>query len=68
MQTFFNTLFDIENIANFYAIGSSFFLTYHHSKKYKNLTIKDSISQPLDKLVPIEKKKIKKHIKFRKLY
>lgn len=50
IQTSFNTLFNIENIANFYIIGFSFFLTCYYFEMYKNLTIKNCISQPLDHL------------------
>lgn len=44
-ETPFNTSFNIENIVNFYIIGSSFHLTYHHFEERKDLTIKDNISQ-----------------------
>lgn len=35
----FNTLFDIEIIANFYTMGSNSFLTYYYSEKCKNSSI-----------------------------
>lgn len=44
VQTSFNTLFNIENITNFYVIGSSFFLIYYFFNKYKNSNIKDKTS------------------------
>lgn len=40
----FNTLFDIENMANFYIMGFSFSLTHHHFKKSKYFIIKGNIS------------------------
>lgn len=55
IQMSFNTLFDIKNIANFYIIGSSSFLACDHSKKCKNLIIKDSINQLSDDLVLAQK-------------
>lgn len=68
IQTFLNTLFDLENMANFYTIGFSFFLTYYHFKKRKDLTIKNNTSQPLDDLAPRQKWKIIRHDKSKELY
>lgn len=50
IQISFNNLFNIKNVANFYIIGSSFFLACYYFEMYKNLTIKDCISQLLDNL------------------
>lgn len=44
IQTLFNNLFDIKNIAIFYAIGSSSPFIYYHSEGYQNLTIKNDTS------------------------
>lgn len=62
-QTSFNILFDIKSMANFYAIGSSFSLACYYSKKYENLTIKDSISQPVDDLAPKQKWEIISYVR-----
>ena len=65
-QTSFNTSFDTKSIVNFYAIGSSSSLTHYHSKEHKNLSIKDSTSQPSDYLVLAQKWDIIKHVGSRK--
>lgn len=44
MQTFFNNLFDIENMINLYTMSFNSFLAYYYSKKSKNSTIKNNIS------------------------
>lgn len=54
IQTSFNTSFDTKNMANFYAIDSSFPLACHYSKKNKNLIIKDRNSQLPDDLAPAQ--------------
>lgn len=61
-QTLFNTLFDTESIANFYAIGSSSLLAYYYSEEYKDLTIKDNTSQPPDDLVHRQKWEIIRYV------
>lgn len=44
-ESFFNTSFNMESIANFYIISSSFFfLTCHYFEKRKNFCIKDNTS------------------------
>lgn len=44
-ESFFNTSFNIESIATFYIISSSFFfLTCHYFKKRKNFCIEDNTS------------------------
>lgn len=52
IKFFFNILFDIENMANFYAMCSSSFLACHYSEKYRNLIIKDNINQLLCNSIP----------------
>ncbi len=54
-QTAFNTLFNTENMANFYAMRSSSPLACHHSEKCEDSNIEDETSQPLDNLVPRQK-------------
>ena len=54
VQTSFNTSFGTKNMANFYAIDSSFSLACHYSEKNKNLIIKDRNSQLPDDLVPAQ--------------
>lgn len=51
IEPFFNILFDTKSITNFYAIDSSFILTYYYSKERENSIIKDNISQQIDDLV-----------------
>ena len=51
-QILFNTLYDIENMANFYAMGFSSSLACYHSEKREDLTIEDDTSQPPDDLAP----------------
>lgn len=50
-EPFFNILFDIESMPNFYAIDSSFLLNYYHSKERKNSSIEDNTSQLPDDLM-----------------
>lgn len=49
-EPFFNTLFDTESMANFYAMGSCSLLTCHHFKERENFSIKDNTSQLADDL------------------
>lgn len=65
---FFNTLFDIESIANFYAMSFSFSLACYYSKKCKNLTMEDNISHQSDDLAPRQKWEIIRYIRPKKSY
>ena len=67
-QTSFNTLFEIENMANFYAIGFSSLLTCYHFEEYKDLTIENNTSQPPNDLALRQKWKIIKYIRSREPY
>lgn len=67
-EPFFNTSFDTESIANFYAMGSSFHLTRHHSEKRENSIIKDNTSQPADDLAPGQKWEIIRHVRSRETH
>lgn len=68
IQTPFNTSFDIESMANFYAIGSTFPLAYYYSKERKDLTIEDDISLSPDDLISEQKSEIIRYIRFKKPY
>lgn len=46
----FNTIFNMENMSNFYAINSISSLACHHSEEHKDSNIEDDTSQPLDDL------------------
>ena len=63
MQTSFNNLFDVENIVNFYIMGSSSLLACHYSKQYKTLTIENNINQLSDHLALVQKYEILKLIR-----
>ncbi len=67
-QTSFNTSFNIESMANFYAIGSSSFLTCYHSEEREDLTIEDNTSQPPNDLAPGRKWEIIRHVRSKKPY
>ena len=67
-QTFFNTLFYTENMANFYAIGSGFSLTYHHFEKHKDLDIEININQPSNNWVFEQKWQIIRYIRSKEPY
>lgn len=54
-KPFLNILFNKKNIANFYAIGSSFFLTCQYSEEHKNSSITNNTSQLVNDLVPGQK-------------
>lgn len=64
-QPSFNTLFNIETIADFYLISSSSFLACHHCKKRKNFGIKDNTSQLQDALALGQKWEILRYVKFK---
>lgn len=68
IEPFFNTFFNIKSMANFYIMGSSSFLTCHHSKERKNSSIEDNISQPANDLAARPKGEIIRHIRSRKIY
>ncbi len=51
-QTFFNTLFNMESMANFYIMGSSSPLACHNSEEREDSNIEDDISPLLDDLAP----------------
>ena len=65
-QTFFNTSFNTDSMANFYTIDSSFLLACHHFEKNENLIIEDSNSQPLNDLAQALKWEIRRHVRSRK--
>lgn len=67
-KPFFNILFDIKDIINFYIIRSSSFLTCHYSEKYKNSSIKDNISQSPDDWMLRQKQEIIRYIRSKEPY
>lgn len=64
----FNTSFDTESIANFYAMGSSSPLTCHYSEERENSSIEDNTSQPADDLAPGQKWEIIRHVRSRETH
>lgn len=67
-KPFFNTSFDIESMANFYTMSSSFSLACHYSKEHENSSIEDNISQPPDDLPSGQNWEVLKHVRSRKLH
>ncbi len=64
-QTPFNTLFDTESMANFYAIGSNSLLARHYFAERKDSNIEDDTNQPPDNLAPGQKWEIIRHVRSR---